>query len=235
MLICIFQTVNAQDTIIKHYDSNWNEISKKKASYYRKIFENEKKIWSVRDYYINGQIQMAGTYKSKDLKKKNGFFKLYYKNGNKQQEGEYINNQYNGVWKWYYKNGKISSKERYRKDKLEEIEFWDANGNKQEGKLEKTIMPQFIGGNLALHKFISSNIRYPIEAQKKGLEGKILVKFIVGLNGEIEKAWISQSGHISLKIEALRLVNSMPNWIPGKNHNLPTKVSYTIPINFNLR
>tara|TARA_R110001583_G_scaffold61505_3_gene181661 strand:+ start:17888 stop:18616 length:729 start_codon:yes stop_codon:yes gene_type:complete len=234
ILICFLQPANAQDTIIKHFDSNWKEVCKEKANYYRKIFKNNKETWTVCDYYVSDQIQMAGTYKSKKLKKKNGLFEFYYEDGTKKKEGEFFNNKYNGVWKWYHKNGKISSREIYKKNRLKEIECWNEDGSIVEGKIGKIILAEFVGGDSALKDFIATHVIYPLKAQKKGIQGRVLVKFIIGFQGEIEKSWIVEYAHPLLIDEALRVVNSMPNWIPGKAHNLPSKVSFTIPINFRL-
>ena len=231
----VFYTGRAQDTIVSYFDSYWEKTSQENASYYRKAFKNNKEIWTVWDYYANGQIQMSGTYKSKRLKKKDGFFESYYKAGTKKSEGKYLNNKLDGEWKWYHKNGQVSSKEKYIKGQLKYIWNWNEDGSRVEGKVEKIKLAEFVGGDSALKDYIATHVIYPIEAQESGVVGKVYVVFIIGVDGEIEKTWIDGHANPLLKAEALRVVNNMPKWIPGQAHNLPIKVSYTVPINFDLR
>lgn len=228
-------TVKAQDTIVKYFDSNWEEVQQENANYYRKAFKNTNEIWTACDYYMDGQIQMSGTYKSKRLKKKNGLFVSYYKSGMKKSEGEYLNNKYNGEWRWYHKNGQISSKEKYVKDELKYIWNWNEDGSSVEGKIEKIVYPEFKGGDDALKHYISTHVIYPEKAQERCIVGRVYVAFVIGKSGEIEKSWVKGYADPLLKTEALRVINNMPKWSPGKVHNLPVKVSYVVPINFDLR
>lgn len=232
MLLGISQTGKAQDTIVKYYNDNWKKVSQEKAKYYRKSFENNEGTWSGLDYFLNGQIKMSGTYKKKKLKKKIGVFVSYYESGMKRSEGEFINNKHDGEWKWYHKNGQISSRERYVEDELKHIEYWNEDGSKVKGKLEQEIIAKYPGGDLSLQQYISTHLIYPRAAQENGIQGKVFVKFIIGFDGEIEKSWILSYVDPLLKEEALRVVNNMPKWIPGKAHNLPIRVSFEVPINF---
>jgi len=210
-------------------------VQEEKADYYRKAFKNKTKAWTVRDYHMDGQVKLSGTYKSKRLKKKIGLFVSYYKSGMKKSEGEYLNNKYNGEWRWYHKNGQISSKEKYIKDELIHIEYWNQDGSKVEGEIEKIVYPEFKGGDEALKHYIATHVIYPTKAQENGIVGRVYVAFVIGKSGEIEKSWVKGYANSLLKKEALRVVNSMPKWSPGKAHNLPVKVSYVVPINFDLR
>ena len=96
-------------------------------------------------------------------------------------------------------------------------------------------MPQFPGGNDALMKYLASNVRYPEVAEKAGIQGRVIVTFVVGSDGSISDATILKSVDPSLDQEALRLVNGMPNWTPGKQDGKPVRVKYTIPISFALQ
>ena len=96
-------------------------------------------------------------------------------------------------------------------------------------------MPEFPGGELALRKFIANNISYPEVAQEKGIQGRVYVTFIVGKEGQVANAKIARGVDPSLDMEALRVVNSLPAWIPGKQRGKPVNVSYTVPINFALQ
>jgi len=96
-------------------------------------------------------------------------------------------------------------------------------------------MPEFPGGELALRKYISSHVKYPVIAQENGIQGKVYVTFVVGKDGKVYNAGIARGVDPSLNKEALRVVNSLPKWKPGKQRGKAVNVSYTVPINFVLQ
>jgi TonB family protein len=96
-------------------------------------------------------------------------------------------------------------------------------------------MPEFPGGEPELRKFIANNIEYPATAQEKGIQGRVYVTFVVDKNGEVANARIARGVDPSLDKEALRVVNSLPKWTPGKQRGEAVNVSYTVPINFALQ
>lgn len=96
-------------------------------------------------------------------------------------------------------------------------------------------MPQFPGGEQALLKYIGSNIRYPIIAQENGVQGKVIVRFVVNKSGEVENAVVLKAVDESLDAEALRVINSLPDWIPGEQKGEKVSVYYTLPISFKLQ
>jgi TonB family protein len=93
-------------------------------------------------------------------------------------------------------------------------------------------MPQFPGGHMGLIQYLSSNIRYPEDAKKTGAQGRVVVSFIVEKDGSISNARVTKPTYSSLDEEALRVVNAMPKWTPGKVNGKPEKIKYSIPINF---
>ena len=95
-------------------------------------------------------------------------------------------------------------------------------------------MPQFPGGPQALFEFIGKNIRYPEEAEAAGIQGRVLVSFVVEKDGSISEPNIVKQIDPSLDAEALRVVNSMPDWEPGTQNGEPIRVKYTIPFTFRL-
>ena len=95
-------------------------------------------------------------------------------------------------------------------------------------------MPEFPGGVSALMEFLSKNVHYPEGAFKNGIQGRVICSFVVEKDGSISDAKIMRSVDTSLDEEALRVVNSMPNWTPGTQSGEPVRVKYTIPITFKL-
>ena len=96
-------------------------------------------------------------------------------------------------------------------------------------------MPEFHGGQEAFMKFIIENVKYPPQAMKDNVQGKVLVNFIVMSSGKIENAKVIQSVNAELDNEALRVVKSMPVWKPGKQGGKVVDVEYTMPIQFKLQ
>ena len=96
-------------------------------------------------------------------------------------------------------------------------------------------MPSFPGGQQALFNYLSANIKYPVEAQKNGIQGRVICSFVVDKDGSITDVEVKRSsGDPSLDKEAVRVVKSMPKWKPGKQRGKIVRVRYTIPVNFRL-
>lgn len=95
-------------------------------------------------------------------------------------------------------------------------------------------MPSFPGGSNALSSFIAANLKYPVVAQENGIQGRVIVKFVVEKDGRITDVEITRSVDPSLDKEAMRIVKAMPKWKPGKLKGNCVRVKYTIPIVFGL-
>ena len=95
-------------------------------------------------------------------------------------------------------------------------------------------MPNFPGGQGELMKYLRNNIKYPAEAQKKKIEGRVIVTFVVNKKGRIIDPTVVRSAHPLLDAEALRVVKRMPKWTPGRMNGEPVNVKYRLPITFKL-
>ena len=95
-------------------------------------------------------------------------------------------------------------------------------------------MPQFPGGPSALFEYLSKNIKYPVVAEENGVQGRVIVTFVVERDGSFTDVRVVKSVDPSLDKEAVRVVRSMPLWIPGKQHGSPVRVKYTVPVTFKL-
>ena len=96
-------------------------------------------------------------------------------------------------------------------------------------------MPEYPGGMSELMKYLSTNMRYPKEAQSKGIQGRVIVQFVVNTDGSITEAKVVKPVDPQLDAEALRVVNTMPNWTPGKQRGKAVRVRYTLPVMFHLK
>lgn len=96
-------------------------------------------------------------------------------------------------------------------------------------------MPEFPGGERAMLAFLSSNLKYPQDANVKGIQGRVFVSFEIDKMGKIEDAWVIRGAYPSLDDEAIRVVKSMPKWKPGMVGGEPVNVLFTLPVNFSLQ
>lgn len=97
-------------------------------------------------------------------------------------------------------------------------------------------MPEFPGGQQALFKYLSENVKYPAIAQENGIQGRVICQFVVNKDGAIVDVEVVRSGgDPSLDKEAIRVIKSMPKWKPGKQRGKAVRVKYTVPVNFRLQ
>ena len=96
-------------------------------------------------------------------------------------------------------------------------------------------MPQFPGGQQALFKFLSENVKYPAIAKENRIQGRVICQFIINKDGSITDVEVVRSGgDPSLDKEAVRVLKAMPNWIPGRQQGKLVRVKYAVPVNFRL-
>ena len=208
------------------YTSKWEKTDKSNRYYYRVIDRDDlKELYYVKDFYPNGKVQMEGYYTSLNPDIRNGQFKWWFENGNKQREAVFKN------------------------DVTVKMAEWDADGRlKNQSELVRTVTykngepvyelksievaPVFPGGMPALSSFIALNVRYPSDAEKNGISGKVIVRFVINNKGKVIDPEIVQSIYPSLDKEALRVINLMPRWEPGKQGGKNVNVKFALPIHF---
>lgn len=96
------------------------------------------------------------------------------------------------------------------------------------------VMPSFPGGQSALMQYLGNNIQYPVEAQENGVQGRVIISFVVDKDGSISHVKVAKSADSALDREAVRVVESMPKWIPGKQNGECVRVRYSVPVVFRL-
>ena len=96
-------------------------------------------------------------------------------------------------------------------------------------------MPEFPGGMEALFKYMAENMKYPEDAKKQQVEGRVLVQFIVETDGSVSNTEVLMRVFPSLDAEAVRVISGMPKWIPGKQNGKVVRVKYTIPVSFRFK
>jgi len=121
LLFLCFNLLYGQDTITTYFSRSWKKCNKEYAIYYRKAYPDSSGMWIVKDYHMNGQLQMFGKYSDKRLKRQQGPAIFYHYNGSIARTGQYTDNRMTGLWKKYYTNGDIESFGKIANDKRDSI------------------------------------------------------------------------------------------------------------------
>lgn len=119
---------------------------------------------------------------------------------------------------------------------LDEIDYVEVEPEPEEEEIFMVVedAPEFPGGTQALLDYLRKNIKYPPLCRENGIQGRVLVSFVVNKDGAIVEPQVVKSVNKQLDQEALRVISTMPNWKPGKQRGKPVRVKYTVPVNFRL-
>lgn len=117
------------------------------------------------------------------------------------------------------------------------LEIADAEEEEEETQVFSVVesMPQFPGSDAALFIYLGENIKYPKMALESGIQGKVFVTFVVEKDGNISSVRVLRGIGGGCDEEAIRVVQNMPQWIPGRQRNIPVRVQFNLPIRFILR
>ena len=107
--------------------------------------------------------------------------------------------------------------------------------DKNELDYSKAVPPAYPGGEKAMFEYLMMNIHYPAEAEKAKKEGRVVVSFVIDTDGSVIDAKVMRGVDPVLDKEAVRVISTMPKWIPAKVDGKPVKVSYSLPVSFKLK
>ena len=177
----------------------------------------------------------------------------YYEHGKISSEGNYEGNKQVGDWKryradpkklWcteqyqngdvkeltsYYEDGKIKRKEHHRDSKITGTCYDEKGKEITFTPFETQPQPPY-----SLNEYLGNNLHYPIDAVESGIEGRVIVKFVVNEDGSISKVEVVKSVNPSCDKEAARVVTTLPKWNPGIQDDQFVSVYFTLPIAFKL-
>lgn len=134
LFLCVISDrISAQDTITIYYNNNWEEISSRDdATFYRKAFVDTNNVWAVNDFYMSDKIQMTGTYKSRKLSTRQGYFTYYFENGLKSSEGNFSNDKADATWIYWHDNGQKKSTGEFKTGQEDgRWIYWHESGEKK--------------------------------------------------------------------------------------------------------
>lgn len=149
-----------------------------------------------------------------------------------------LDNKYLANYVYVFKKGDndiYSKKEQNEKESKSKEEQNESESNKIFNGDDVDQKPSFPGGTNAFNTFIVSNLKYPVVAQENGIQGRVVVKFIVEKDGSISNVEVDRSVYPSLDNEAMRVIKNMPKWIPGQINGKAVKVECSYPFVFRLQ
>lgn len=149
-------------------------------------------------------------------------------------DGFYLNGKKDKIWKTVNVEKSETYFDEYDAGKYVKGKTVDGNGNIMEyNGLE--VLPEFKGGLQAFGAFLSRNLHYPKEARRNKIQGRVFLSFIIEKDGSLTNAKVIRGIGAGCDEEALRVINSSPKWNPGVQRGRPVRVSYTVPIFFQLQ
>ncbi|HUM51599.1 MAG TPA: energy transducer TonB [Chitinophagales bacterium] len=200
-------------------------------------------------YFYNGNTNIKGTFKDDKME---GSWIAYNKEKNfLETKTTYKDNLKSGRSYIFYETGKLKRMDIYVRDTLGLSTCYDSVGNvincaMQVEPIENLVdtfgiftkvdtMPKFPGGVPELMTFLFKNLNYPKVAREKNLEGKVITKFYIDIDGTVKNPIVVKDGvGGGCAEEAIRVIKKMPKWLPGIINGKKVKVYYTLPISFKL-
>ncbi len=256
LLLFITCEIKAQQNDTTYFDSNWLKTTRRNAAYYRLPGIKEGGIYKLTDYYIGGQKHEEYYSTLPDTIIKTGLSTHYYADGVKKSEDTFENNLKTGLSKcyrektgelWYtenfkndkstgeltsyHRNGAVKTRQITLKDDTHTGKTYDEQGN-EISYVPVKVIPTYKGDII---KVLTDNYKYPSRCLNRGIEGRVLVQFVVNTDGKISDVIIKKSIDPSLDKEALRLVKLLKEWKPGITDGLPDKFYFTQPITFKIQ
>ena len=218
-----------------YFDNNSKVTSKSTATYF-KVSKPVDNGFKIQKYTIDNQLMYMETYKDREHKIMNGPAIYYYNNRKIDKEGKYADNKRDETWKYYFDSGQIAAIVLFKNEELIEAKYFDQNGQQSKIARKPNEIPSFNGtGFDGIAKYIKTNLKYPEKAFKNNIQGKVVIAFTINKDGHVTDAKVDKSINEELDNEALRIINTMPDWTPDYDFNRPVSVRFVIPITFELK
>lgn len=232
LFIFSFKSFSQTDTTKLYFDENWAETTQSNAKYFSIRYQVNDSLWQMNDHFIDGRVQMTGTYMDSGYENEIGEFRYYSEDGFLESSKHYYTKEKFVQEIHYYRNGQVDAIHEYN---IETGRLIFSKYFKENGDESSFIEPTFKGGISEMYSFISNRIRYPKVARKRNIEGQVFVKFVIEKDGSIGDVSITKSENVLLNEEAKRVVSIMPKWIPGNRDGNLIRLYYTMPIIFKLQ
>lgn len=236
LLLVVFAAIQsyAQDTL--YYDKDNKPTDDLNLADYYKILivdETDTNRVTVFSNNINGIPISEKRYSNYSKSILDRTYKEWHKNGILKEEIGYKENKYHGWLKTYWPNGTLKREDVFQLDNFIRGKCFDSNGV-EIPHFDYKVIGNFPGGVEELYDFLSNEIKYPKKMQEQGLEGRVVVRFIVNRDGSLSDFEVIENSDPLFDAEALRVVKKMPKWTPTVIDGELIKLQYTLPIMFKL-
>lgn len=253
LLLIMFSVAEAQDTTF--FNKNSEEVATlSNADYYsfKKYSTKDSNQLESVQYFINGNQKMSISYKDYSRKIVDGNKKEWYRNGQLKSSVDYVENEIDGQILTYWEDGSKKRIDNYKKDKFISGACFDQNGEELE-HFRFFIMPRYKSclekkkkqdpekveqcTTTEIFKHIVQTTRYPKMPRDKGVAGTVYVQFHIDTTGKVSNPTLLRGVAHGEKLneEALRVVSSLPDMLPGEQDGQKVRVQYNVPIKFQLR
>lgn len=185
-------------------------------------------------YNVNGTIRLVAEYSGFIKSVREGLEKEYFNDGKIMYSAEYKNGKRNGQLISYYPSGEVRRKDVFADDKFVSGNCYTVTGA-DTVHYDFEVIPQFVGGEIQLVKFIQNNLQYPANARVNGVEGIAYISFKVDVDGSIIYPRIVKPSDTDLSMEAMRVVMKLSKWKPGLRDGKAIVTEFNLPINFKLQ
>ncbi len=237
LLFCLLPIVVFAQNKVYYNKLNEKVDSTQDYEHYEIVEKQADGLTLERRFSKKDTLVFQGKYSRYQVKGQNdireGAHQFYYRNGVLHYVYNYLGNELHGENLSYYTSGQLKRKEVYEQGKFIRGECFNEDGTERAfTRFEQ--LPSFPGGQAELYKYLSSNLEYPSLARENGIQGQVLLSFLVNKDGSISDVQLLRDIGGGCGQEAVRLVYAMPNWIPGSFDDAPIKVRYTLPLSYKL-
>lgn len=188
-----------------------------------------RKLYYMADQRLYSETQYANF----NSKIKHGAQRIYRKDQSLWVERYYKNNREDSVLRSYLSDGRLRREEWYRNDTLIRSQCYARNG-RDTAYYPFMRIAEFPGGTEAWSAYLIKTLKYPKKARRKGIEGKVWIRFVIGTDGKVAQASVEKSLDPLLDEVALQVIQSMPPWIPCIHNGELSRMSFNQPIRFRL-
>lgn len=228
-----------------YFDLNDKKVESSKLAGYYSIEKpdstdlNRKTEWK---YFLSGKIKSETHFTNrvskrnpkKELFKRDGKFHEWYENGQLRKEINYMNGEFDGELTTYWDNGQVKRKENYEAGKSINGKCFDAEG-KEIDYYSYEKMPEFPEGEKALLEYINRNLKYPVDMQKQGIQGMVILQFTVERDGKTSDIKVLRSVNFDLDKAAIWIVKGLSKFKPAMRDGETVPSVFTLPIRFKLQ
>ncbi|HEX8348675.1 MAG TPA: TonB family protein [Hymenobacter sp.] len=220
-------TLSAIDPPIRDGIFTWYHPSGTKASQVHYRDDEADGIYVA--WYEDGRVSQRGEYTDGQ---RTGRWLSVHRNGQKRSVGHYQLGQLHGEWRYYLNTGQLSAVERLNHGRSQSLIVYQADGTLSPAGGVRRQAPEFPGGEAALLSYLVRNTVYPKTARRRNITGSVFVTYTVGEDGRVGQVRIVRGLSPEVDNEAQRVVASLPAFRPGYEYNVPTAMTYTLPIHF---